>query len=432
MIKIARANKSGNSGYLLERAHEDNFECTLTGRLRDESIANWFKNELIKRNISVHCASMEYLARGSHSIEWHKTFMRLYGRKAKPIIFLHDPPESPYAKQTWLTDILLAKSFIDNVDKQIDSIEGYQSWQFNHNTHQAINDYGFPVCLKTLESMLATDQRPLAAKLIAAIGQVAAGDHYSTGLFVENATITGRSSSILHGLSKELLAKIIGDKTAIRIDFRQAEPKIFAWLAGFELSDVYAEIGKRTDRQYNEKKSIWMAFQNGMGPVSLAKKLGIAEWQAKSYLQRLHVKFEPISHFWEKCYADAVRGKGSYHYSKNDLVMVLPSRRRIYYADCQKLSTKDRLIYRHPDSGPKTLYPSLLSSHITQAVCHDLLMHMCDNLIKLSHPVVFRRHDEALIMGGNIELSEIKAIAEKMPDWADGLKMEARVERLAT
>ena len=263
-------------------------------------------------------------------------------------------------------------------------------------------------------------------------------------------------------------------KKLIVADFSSIEALVLGWLAGEQwVLDAYSKgedlYIKNVERMFNapvgsvDKKSplrqkskiavLACGYQGSVGALKAfgATKMGIAEKDLQGLVDAWRSANPAIVKYWWDCDRAArtavtdkttvIVGNGngegntsnqiSFIYDQGLLFIELPSGRRLAYQN-PRLGTNrfgsECITYEGIVTGKKwgiiESSPGKWVENITQAVARDLLYHAMHTLRK--YQIVMHVHDEIVIEAdSDVEVRDICKLMSRVPDWAEGLPLEA-------
>lgn len=285
-----------------------------------------------------------------------------------------------------------------------------------------------------------------------------------------------QNASVLEVLAHALRGAIIpsaGHELFVA-DYAAIEARVVLWLAQDEDAldifrrgeDIYCEMASSI---YNRKVTKEDKVERGLGKIAILGlgyqmgapkfrmqcgnfKIEISEELAKTVVDAYREKFWRVKNMWSETEAAAIRaikkggmvdaGLVSYRLdpTRRFLLCQLPSGRDLAYPfpQVKKMETswgteKETVTYMGLNTYTRQwerqkTYGGMLVENNTQAVARDLLVNSMQTLeqSKVYIPVL-SVHDEAiaeaLIGKGNVK--EFEHLVKQIPDWADGLPVEA-------
>jgi DNA polymerase bacteriophage-type len=227
--------------------------------------------------------------------------------------------------------------------------------------------------------------------------------------------------------------------------------KLYEEMASATFGIPLDEVEKDSLERFVAKESV-LGCQYGMGPLKFkmqCHRKGISQVTdeiAKKAVYTYRKVHWPIPAMWknlEQATVKAIRYPGKVYllhkvaiYVKEDFLHIkLPSGRRLRYYKprvCFKQLVSGSLVteIRHWASIHKlwieqVIWGGTLTNHIVQGIARDLLVHGLFNVENAGYRVQTHTHDEILAEKENGNLEEYKRLMLSLPDWAEGLPMEA-------
>jgi len=120
----------------------------------------------------------------------------------------------------------------------------------------------------------------------------------------------------------------------------------------------------------------------------------------------------------------------SFIYSGDFLQMVLPSGRSLHYYLPQLEHGKYGLSITYMSTNEKSqfvrthTYGGKLVENAVQAIARDVLVHAIRSFLSMGYRVITHVHDEVVLLGLH-DLGTVEQIMCSMPDWAEGIPLEA-------
>ena len=257
------------------------------------------------------------------------------------------------------------------------------------------------------------------------------------------------------------------DHRLIVSDYSSIEARVLAWIADHEdalnifrdnkdiykytaaemYGIAYSEVNK-FQRFVGKVATLALGYQGGVRAfqkMSEAYGAEVSEGQALKIRNDWRDANTPIKNLWiatEKAARNAVSykgkafatAKGSFKFVNDDLLFKLPSGRILSFPEA-KMVQGDRgmdLVYSGMNNhthkwGDIKAYGGSLVQSITQAVARDILAEAVLRLEKSGYPVVLHVHDEIVadVPQGHGSLAEFEKLMCVLPEWAEGLPVEA-------
>lgn len=248
-------------------------------------------------------------------------------------------------------------------------------------------------------------------------------------------------------------------------DFSAIEARVLAWLAGeqwvldaFENGeDIYCRTASRMFgvpvekhginghlRQKGKIATLACGYQGALGALKAMGgiEMGLSEDELQSIVDSWREANPNIVSLWWDI--DSVvkrvvktRSKEGYKnlvisYEKGILFIELPSKRRLAYPKA-KIGTNrfggESIVYEGIVVGNKwdkiESYGGKFVENIVQAIARDILAEAMMRLEKKRFNIVMHIHDEVVIESDSSSIEEINEIMSLVPEWADGLILEA-------
>lgn len=230
----------------------------------------------------------------------------------------------------------------------------------------------------------------------------------------------------------------------------------YKYMAAANTGKTYDEIEDDSDaRQLGKAQVLGCGFQMGATKFRTVAwdmyRLKLSEEQSKLAVHNYRTANAAVPGLWKKYEQAAINvvenGEGSLTYTgrcrffmKNKFLWVeLPSGRRLAYREPQ-------ISWRETDYGPRktlefwavnsktkkwnleTTFGGRLTENIVQGTARELLMQGMKRLDKQGFEPLFSVHDEMVCEAPlwSKELSEFTKILCKIPEWAEGLPIEAK------
>lgn len=204
------------------------------------------------------------------------------------------------------------------------------------------------------------------------------------------------------------------------------------------------QIDKKT-RQKGKVATLALGYQGGPGALTAmgALKMGIPESELPELVDKWRNANPNIVQFWyavDKAALKVVHRGGletvgplSFYTKDGWLFIKLPSGRSLAYANARLEPGKfaDQIVYdgqgEHVGFTKLHTYGGKLVENIVQATARDLLAGAMLALEKEGYPAVFHIHDEVVaeVPEGQGSLDEMVQIMTRVPDWAEGLPLNA-------
>jgi DNA polymerase bacteriophage-type len=281
-------------------------------------------------------------------------------------------------------------------------------------------------------------------------------------------------------LSQLLRTVIIpeNDKTLLVCDYSSIEARVAAWVAGEQwVIDVFKNDGKiyeamaakmfgkdieeiTKDERADGKVAV---LAGGYGGGYKAFQQFAPDWdddKAKIMVDYFRDNNPNIVNVWSRIEKAAkytiknnattrVNGLITFRMFKGCLLIGLPSGRNLHYVRARlrtetkentvsrsgKLYTYEDIIFEHVNPLSKTwdvsnTYGGKLFENIVQAIARDILANALLTLDQKGHDILFHVHDEIITQidndcDENLEIAILKTRMCKLPDWADGLPINA-------
>ena len=249
-------------------------------------------------------------------------------------------------------------------------------------------------------------------------------------------------------------------------DFSAVEARVIAWLANeqwrqnvFEKNgDIYCESASQMFhvpvvkhginghlRQKGKIAELALGYGGSIGALKAmgALKMGIKEDELQPLVNMWRQASPNIVQFWwdvDKAATTCIKQRLdtethgiTFKYRSGCLFIFLPSGRRICYVKPGIGTNRfgnESITYQGIGATKKwerlETYGAKLVENIIQATSRDLLANAMQNLTKAGYKIVMHIHDEVVIeapQGPSLE--KIEQIMVKVPDWANGLKLNA-------
>lgn len=248
-------------------------------------------------------------------------------------------------------------------------------------------------------------------------------------------------------------------------DFSAIEARVLAWLAGeqwvldaFENGeDIYCRTASRMFgvsvekhgvnghlRQKGKIATLACGYQGALGALKAMGgiEMGLSEDELQSIVDSWREANPNIVSLWWDI--DSVvkrvvktRSKEEYKslvisYEKGILFIELPSKRRLAYPKA-KIGTNrfggESIVYEGIVVGNKwdkiESYGGKFVENIVQAIARDILAEAMMRLEEKGFNIVMHIHDEVVIESDSSSIEEVNQIMSVVPEWADGLILEA-------
>ncbi|WP_429864134.1 DNA polymerase [Enterococcus faecalis] len=255
-------------------------------------------------------------------------------------------------------------------------------------------------------------------------------------------------------------------------DFSAIEARVIAWYAKqdwvLEVFRTHGKIyeataaqmfhlGEVTDydwkshegkdmRQRGKVATLALGYQGGPGALKAMGALenGIEEHELQDIVDRWRTANKRIKNFWhetQKAVIDCLQNggikkgpRGLKFYKKAGFLFIqLPSGRKLAYAKAHLKEGDYGPAIFYEGQGDKVAfteqqtYGGKLVENIVQATARDVLAEAMVRLEKAGYPIVFHVHDEAVaeVPEGEKSIEEMNKIMSVVPDWAEGLPLNA-------
>ncbi|NIH40888.1 DNA polymerase [Enterococcus faecalis] len=255
-------------------------------------------------------------------------------------------------------------------------------------------------------------------------------------------------------------------------DFSAIEARVIAWYAKqdwvLEVFRTHGKIyeataaqmfhlGEVTDydwkshegkdmRQRGKVATLALGYQGGPGALKAMGALenGIEEHELQDIVDRWRTANKRIKNFWhetQKAVIDCLQNggikkgpRGLKFYKKSGFLFIqLPSGRKLAYAKAHLKEGDYGPAIFYEGQGDKVAfteqqtYGGKLVENIVQATARDVLAEAMVRLEKAGYPIVFHVHDEAVaeVPEGEKSIEEMNKIMSVVPDWAEGLPLNA-------
>ncbi|EJV03371.1 DNA polymerase [Enterococcus faecalis] len=255
-------------------------------------------------------------------------------------------------------------------------------------------------------------------------------------------------------------------------DFSAIEARVIAWYAKQDwVLDVFRthgkiyeataaqmfHLGEVTDydwkshegkdmRQRGKVATLALGYQGGPGALKAMGALenGIEEHELQDIVDRWRTANKRIKNFWhetQKAVIDCLQNggikkgpRGLKFYKKAGFLFIqLPSGRKLAYAKAHLKEGDYGPAIFYEGQGDKVAfteqqtYGGKLVENIVQATARDVLAEAMVRLEKAGYPIVFHVHDEAVaeVPEGEKSIEEMNKIMSIVPDWAEGLPLNA-------
>lgn len=255
-------------------------------------------------------------------------------------------------------------------------------------------------------------------------------------------------------------------------DFSAIEARVIAWYAKQEwVLDVFRthgkiyeataaqmfHLGEVTDydwkshegkdmRQRGKVATLALGYQGGPGALKAMGALenGIEEHELQDIVDRWRTANKRIKNFWhetQKAVIDCLKNggikkgpRGLKFYKKAGFLFIqLPSGRKLAYAKAHLEQGDYGPAVFYEGQGDKVMftkqqtYGGKLVENIVQATARDVLAEAMLRLEDAGYPIVFHVHDEAVaeVPEGKNSIEEMNEIMSVVPDWAEGLPLNA-------
>jgi DNA polymerase len=269
------------------------------------------------------------------------------------------------------------------------------------------------------------------------------------------------------GVLKELIRTALVPAEGCRFlvaDFSAIEARVIAWYAhedwtleafrthgkiyeatASQMFDIPLEDIDKKTRQKGKVATLALGYQGGPGALKAmgALKMGIPEDELPELVTKWRDANPNIVRFWYAVQKAAMstinhgkqRTVGPLVFTTKDgwLFVQLPSGRKLAYAHARTQPGKfaDEIVYdgqgEHVGFTKLHTYGGKLVENIVQATARDLLAGAMLNLEKAGYPAVFHIHDEVIVEkpDGEGSLDEMVKIMTRVPNWAEGLPLNA-------
>lgn len=130
--------------------------------------------------------------------------------------------------------------------------------------------------------------------------------------------------------------------------------------------------------------------------------------------------------------AETEAGRTRWSREGSDVVCLLPSGRRLVYAEARieeskRAGTKRRVLTFSRGKRREETYGGKLAENVTQAICRDLLAEALVRLERAGIPAVLHVHDEIVAeLPSENDLARMKEIVRFVPAWADSFPIEVK------
>lgn len=275
--------------------------------------------------------------------------------------------------------------------------------------------------------------------------------------------IFGDVGDTLKQLIRTALVPATGKQLMI-CDFSAIEARVIAWYAGEKWSleefanneDIYkatasrmfdipkSEIDKKI-RQRGKVATLALGYQGSTGALIAmgALDMGIPEDELPDLVASWRKANNHIVGLWRGVQKGVTRAledggvvrmpKGLKAFRKQGYLFIrLPSGRRLAYANAHLEDSEygPRIVYEgqgtHVGIAKLETYGGKLVENIVQATARDLLAEAMLRLEKAGFPAVFHVHDEVVAeVGFGAKLAEMEAVMCEVPEWAEGLPLNA-------
>jgi DNA polymerase len=241
----------------------------------------------------------------------------------------------------------------------------------------------------------------------------------------------GADAQTLKGLVRPLF---VGPFTVL--DYSAIEARVLAWLAGEQWvldafikgRDIYVETAERMGgltRAQGKVAVLALGYNGGinslrvMGAEGTDEELQVLVWQWRNANPK-------IVQFWKKVesafWSGGRAGRLVFEMRGKDRAMVLPGGRSLVYHNVKK--SQKRLTFDDPKGYRTDTYGGRLVENATQAVARDILAEALVRLEDRGYEVALHIHDEIGVYGEH-PVDEIAKIMCELPDWAEGLPIDA-------
>ncbi|MFG5564205.1 DNA polymerase [Enterococcus faecalis] len=255
-------------------------------------------------------------------------------------------------------------------------------------------------------------------------------------------------------------------------DFSAIEARVIAWYAKqdwvlevfrthgkiyeataaqmFHLGDVADYDWKSHEgkdmRQRGKVATLALGYQGGPGALKAMGALenGIEEHELQDIVDRWRTANKRIKNFWhetQKAVIDCLQNggikkgpRGLKFYKKAGFLFIqLPSGRKLAYAKAHLEQGDYGPAVFYEGQGDKVMftkqqtYGGKLVENIVQATARDVLAEAMLRLEREGYPIVFHVHDEAVaeVPDGEKSIEEMNEIMSVVPEWAEGLPLNA-------
>jgi len=241
-------------------------------------------------------------------------------------------------------------------------------------------------------------------------------------------------------------------------DLSQIEARVLPWLAGDETTvdvfrsgrDIYKDAAARMydlsyesidDQQRFIGKTATLALGYGQwvtGFINFCAAMGIemSEELAYDIVTSWRDTHQEIVSYWRLMenafkYVLTTNGKATvrdkilFHRAGKDVVMRLPSGRRLCYP---RAFLKNDKIHFHGDYGLEDTYGGKLAENATQAVARDVMVTNLPAIQRGGYDVLFTVHDEVITefpIGYADDTKHLDSLLATPPEWASDLPLEA-------
>ncbi|HAP5478430.1 TPA: DNA polymerase, partial [Enterococcus faecalis] len=199
-------------------------------------------------------------------------------------------------------------------------------------------------------------------------------------------------------------------------------------------------------RQRGKVATLALGYQGGPGALKAMGALenGIEEHELQDIVDRWRTANKRIKNFWhetQKAVIDCLQNggikkgpRGLKFYKKAGFLFIqLPSGRKLAYAKAHLEQGDYGPAIFYEGQGDKVAfteqqtYGGKLVENIVQATARDVLAEAMVRLEKAGYPIVFHVHDEAVaeVPEGEKSIEEMNEIMSVVPDWAEGLPLNA-------
>jgi DNA polymerase len=255
-------------------------------------------------------------------------------------------------------------------------------------------------------------------------------------------------------------------------DFSAIEARVIAWYAKQEwVLEVFRTHGKiyeataaqmfhlgkvedldwkshegKAMRQRGKVATLALGYQGGPGALKAMGALenGIEEHELQDIVDRWREANKRIRSFWydtQRAVIDCLQNggikkgpRGLKFFKKSGFLFIqLPSGRKLAYAKAHLEEGNYGPAIFYEGQGDKVsftkqqTYGGKLVENIVQATARDVLAEAMIRLEKEGYPIVFHVHDEAVaeVPDGSHSIEEMNQLMSVVPDWAEGLPLNA-------